>query len=223
MVFFGGLGGAPVPPICTCMYGVEQCSLHAPRPITLPQSVADEITMAAQYYAGSLVGHPFRSTQYGTAFKVKVDKLRAWSPRAILKDDCIFCQRTTNEDVHRRIDGFQAQIDIEVMRNKIGYLVAWVKDDVDVPEPRDTSSKKNRRRFIELRQDVKTEKRPQGWNMKAFPLVNMAMQYKRKLCYTWNHILLEWMTKEELHYDFEKREFYKEQPTKTASVPNPDP
>ena len=127
MVWFPGIQlGAPAPPPCTCIAGdVKKCALHAPKPVAPPQSVADDIALAAQYYAGSLVGHPYRSTQYGTDFAVRVDKLRKWKPRAIVKDNCLFCQQTTNEDVLRRIEGYQAQIDIEVMRSKTSYYIIW--------------------------------------------------------------------------------------------------
>ena len=183
-----------------------------------PQEVCDEITLAAQFYAGSLVGHPYRSSRIGAGpFSDSTVEKAHWREPIVLKDDCVFCESMTDEDVLRRVAGFQSQIDLEVLRQKNQYYIDWALHSEEAPEPGKVSAWANRRRFIELRQDIKTEKRPTGWRERPFPLVNLSMRHKRKLCITWNHILLAWMEENELHYDFEKRVF---RPNETLEAEN---
>ncbi len=183
-----------------------------------PQEVADKLALAAQFYAGSLVGHPFRSAQYGKLNTSRVDKARVWRAKAIVPDDCLFCEPMTDEDIVRRIAGYQHQIDIEVLSRKVSHSTAWITVNKDVPEPGINRSALNRRRFAELFQDVKTETRPSGWKERPFPLVSLSMLHKRKLCATWNHILLEWMEENGLHYDFEDKQFLREPTRPPADV-----
>ena len=184
-----------------------------------PQEIADKLALAAQYYAGSLVGHPYTSAQYGKPNTSHVDKARAWRERAIMPDDCVFCEKMTDEDVVRRIDGYQHQIDIEVLRRKHAPYTAWIDSHGDVPDPGKSGSAANRRKFVELHQDMKTEKRPSGWRERPFPLVSLSMRHKRKLCATWNHILLEWMEENGLHYDFDDKQYLREP---TPKLPDSD-
>lgn len=199
--------GAPIPP----------ANLE-----TVPtQEVCDKITLAVQFYAGSLVGHPYSSGQWGTEpFSDSTVEKKKWRAPVVLKDDCVFCERMTDEDVIRRVAGFQSQIDLEVLRRKNEHYVKWVMYSGEAPELEILSSWANRRRFIELRQDVKTEKRPTGWRERPFPLVNLSMKHKRQLCITWNHILLAWMEENELHYDFEKRVFRPKATPEAENVPD---
>ncbi len=137
--------------------------------------------MVAQTYAGFLVGHPVRAARYTTPLpgSVNIDRTRPWTEPNPVQDDCVFCVRLTDEEAERRVFGFQAAIDKEVLGRKWAYLNEWVAaaDESilpnvilkDVPtsiEYPDGSVKEiyqrnisamasdfaNRRRFIELHQ-----------------------------------------------------------------------
>lgn len=181
--------------------------------VPFPQELADEHTLLAQKYAGALVGHPYRAGQQ------RVDALtierRRWKEPAVVADDCIFCVRLTDEEAERRIRGFQHQMDIESTRSKTTYFLDWLESgSPDVPDPladRYTKpTQENIRRFVELFQDVRTEKRPNGWNTRPFPLVDLPLRLKRKLCIEWNHIYTKWMAGTDTQYDFEERIFFRE-------------
>lgn len=177
-----------------------------------PQELADEHTLIAQRYAGYLVGHPYRNKQQTT--EVTVDRRRRWREPAVVADDCIFCARLTDEEAIRRVAGYQYQIDIESTRSKRQHFTAWVDSGApDVPEPgRHEASKANLRRFCELFADMPTEKRPEGWRTRPLPFITLPLRLKRKLCIEWNHLYRRWMEENDLQYDFEAREFYREVP-----------
>ena len=182
-----------------------------------PQSLADAHTLKAQAYAGYLVGHPYRNAQQGTT--VTVDKKRRWKEPSVVADDCVFCQRLTDEEAERRVAGYQFQINTEVIRSKRAHFQTWVMDSLsDVPEPgRYELSQANVQRFCELFQDRPTEERPEGWYTRPFPLIELPLRLKRKLCIEWNHLYLEWMEENDIQYDFEKKFFstesdYEEEP-----------
>ena len=201
--------------------------IHIVVPVDLnvspPQEVADKIALAAQFYAGSLVGHPFRSAQFGNPNTSRVDVARTWREKAILPDDCLFCKAMTHDDIIRRVAGYQGQIDKEVLRGGKGtYYRRWLDANEDVPEEHVVDSDTNRRRFIYLNQNVKTEKRPGGWRERPFPLVSLSMRHKTKLCCTWNHILLEWMEENGLHYDFNTREYLRPSTETPPELPDSD-
>lgn len=192
------------------------CLIHGRNLVTPPQSLVDDIALAAQTYAGYLVGHPYRVTQFPALRKSTVDKSKPWREPASLPDDCIFCVRMSDEDVIRRIEGFQGQIDKEVLRAKSAHYYQWLQAKEGVPEPDGWSeSDANRRAFVLLRQNVPTANRPKGWREKPFPLVDLPMRLKRKLCITWNHIYVDWMKEHGLEYDFDTRQF-KRQTDSTA-------
>ena len=181
--------------------------------VPLPHELADQHTLLAQKYAGALVGHPYRNDQQ-TVF-IKVDRRRRWKEPAVVADDCIFCTRLTDEEAERRILGFQFQIDIEATRAKHIHLKSWIEgDSSDVPDPKPYKGTKfnqtNIRRFVELFQDMRTEKRPNGWKTRPFPLVDLPLRLKRKLCVEWNHCYTKWMAENALQYDFEERIFFRE-------------
>ncbi len=175
-----------------------------------PRSLIDAHTLLAQKYAGYLVGHPYQNTQQRT--EVTVDWAHSWREPSIVADDCIFCQRLTDEEAERRIAGFQFQINTEVLRSKRAYFKHWCRDSLsDVPEPgKYELSQANVQRFCELFQDRPTEKRPDGWFTRPFPLITLPMRLKRKLCIEWNHLYLAWMKENAIWYDFGEHEFYHE-------------
>ncbi len=185
--------------------------------VTPSQELADAHTLAAQRYAGYLVGHPYRNQRQSTI--VTVDRQRVWREPAIVADDCIFCVRMTDEEAVERVLGFQFAIDKESMGlGKHKYLRAWVMSgSPDVPEPNVLlGSRRNLRKFCELFQDMPTEKRPNGWKLRPLPFCTLPLRLQRKLCVEWNHIYLAWMQENDLQYDFEKHEFWHE-------VPDPEP
>lgn len=180
-----------------------------------PRELADEHTLVAQRYAGYLVGHPYRNPQQ--TIKVEIDRRRPWKEPIIVADDCIFCVRLTDEEAVRRVAGFQHQIDIEATRMKRRYLIEWVHSgSLDVPERGAglgysyEQSRANLRRFCELFQNMPTERRPNGWNTKPLPLVDLPLRLKRKLCIEWNHLYLLWMEANDIQYDFEEGQFWHE-------------
>lgn len=208
--------------------------------VNVPQVVIDEHAMVAQTYAGFLVGHPVRAARYTTPLpgSVDIDFTRAFVEPNPMQDDCIFCQRLTDADAERRVFGFQAAIDKEVLARKWKYLSEWVTfspaEDIptfiehdaviDLEQP-DGSVKQvrqrnisamtmdfaNRRKFVEQNQYVPRPARPNGWATKAAPIVSLPLRIKRKMCVDFNHVYTRWMaTDPSIQYDFEKREFYKE-------------
>lgn len=184
-----------------------------------PRELADAHTLAAQRYAGYLVGHPYRNKQQTTL--VTVDRQHTWKEPAIVADDCIFCARLTDEEAVERVLGFQFAIDKETTRLKFTYLREWVASgSPDVPEPNipngGTMSRRNLRKFCELFADMPTLKRPNGWKLRPLPFCTLPLRLQRKLCVEWNHIYLAWMQENDLQYDFEKHEFWHE-------VPDPEP
>lgn len=184
--------------------------------VSVPQEVVDEHALVAQRYAGYLVGHPIRAERYTTPLRgsVTVDRTRAWVEPNPMQDDCLFCQRLTDDEAVRRVAGFQAAIDKEVLGTKWRHLNAWAME-----RGLDPNSHAVRRQFIEENQNVPRDTvsgygnnrkpRPTGWLTKAAPLVSMPLRIKRKLCIDWNHVYTAWMKAEGLEYDFEKHEFFR--------------
>ncbi len=140
-----------------------------------PQELADAHTLAAQRYAGYLVGHPYRNERQSTI--VTVDRQHVWKEPAIVADDCIFCVRLTDEEATERVLGFQFAIDKEATHLKRMYLMAWVASgSPDVPEPHiPHGSRRNLRRFVELFQDMPTAKRPNGWKLRPLPFYKLPI------------------------------------------------
>jgi hypothetical protein len=178
--------------------------------VTPPRTLADEHTLIAQRYAGALVGHPYRNDQQSTV--ITVDRAHPWREPAVVSDNCLFCVRLTDEEAIRRVEGFQHQIDIEATRVKYQYLTRWLeKGSPDVPNPgHDHRNRANLRRFCELFQDMPTERRPNGWRTKPFPMVALPLRLKRKMCVEWNHLYLRWMEENGLQYDWEQHVFWHE-------------
>ena len=180
------------------------------------QELADAHTLSAQRYAGYFVGHPYRNVQQSTT--VTVDRQRPWREPVVVADDCIFCVRLTDEEAVDRVLGFQFAVDKESVGTKWMHFRMWVTGgSPDVPEPHiPNGSRRNLRKFCELFADMPTEKRPNGWKLRPLPFCTLPLRLQRKLCVEWNHIYLAWMQENDLQYDFEKHEFWRE-------VPDPEP
>ncbi len=181
------------------------------------QELADAHTLAAQRYAGYLVGHSYRNAQQSTT--VTVSPL-PWREPVVVADDCIFCVRMTDEEAVERVLGFQFAVDKESIGTKYMYLNRWVRSDSpDVPEPHiPNGSRRNMRKFCELFADMPTEKRPNGWKLRPLPFCTLPLRLQRKLCIEWNHIYLVWMQENDLQYDFEKHEFWREVPDREPAA-----
>ncbi len=187
--------------------------------VTPPRTLADEHTLIAQRYAGALVGYSYRNDQQSKV--ITVDRSRPWREPVVIADDCLFCVRLTDEEAVRRVEGFQHQIDIEATRLKYQHLQRWLLSGApEVPSPgHDHYTRANVRRFCELFQDMPTEKRPNGWNTKPFPLVALPLRIKRKMCVEWNHLYLRWMEENGLQYDFAQHVFWHD----VVATPEPQP
>src|SRR3990167_633556 len=209
-------------------------------------TIADKITLIAQYYAGYFIGHPYRFDQqkvYRIVDEgqqgIHVSK-KLWKGPTIQRDNCQFCERTTDEEVKRRVAGFQHQIDIEILRNKTRHYNEWLKSNS--PDIQDwhvsainsvdennnatrelilvgtADSAANRRKFIELFQNKPLvtytgQQRPDGWAHKPIPLVDLPLRLKRKMVIEWNHIYRDFLTENpDIGYDFNTKTFYKEVP-----------
>lgn len=189
------------------------------RPFLLPRAIIDQHTLIAQKYAGWFFGFGYQYLQSGTGPQA-VTKTGPWKEPVVVRDECEFCTRMSDEDVIRRVNGFQHQIDIEVLRAYDDRYTSWLVQRVDeVPETVEitvteklvvskgvTSSAKNRRAFIERYVDPLVLREKTG--MTALPLVRLPLRLKRKLCIEWNHLYRDFLKENpNVEYDWEKREF----------------
>ncbi len=96
--------------------------------VKVPQHIVDEHALIAQKYAGCLVGHPVRAARYTVPLpgSVDIDFTRPWVEPNPVQDACLFCRRLTDEEAERRVFGFQAAIDKEVLARKWTHLQAWI-------------------------------------------------------------------------------------------------
>jgi hypothetical protein len=180
-----------------------------------PQELADEHTLIAQHYAGFLVGHPYRND--AQSWIITVDRKHRWKEPAQVADECIFCVRLTDDEAVRRVAGYQHQLDIESTRGKGRHYDSWINSgDERIPEPSNgvwSHSAANLRRFVELFQDVPRPERsqPLGWRTRPFPMIDLPLRLKRKLCIEWNHVYLRWMQETGVQYDFSEHQFYRDE------------
>ena len=198
--------------------------------ISTPQAVDDAIALAAQRYVGWFTGHPTRVVQHPYELVGGMTMGREeWREPIILTDDCVFCVRLTDESAIRRVDGFQAAIDKEVLARKWRFFEEWAAGHgYEIGAyAYDASNRRWWREFIEEQQDLPRtytayhgnyEERPDGWEVKAFPLCKLPLRLKRKLCIEWNHIYTTWMAADGVRYDFETSTFFMEIAPK--EVPN---
>lgn len=200
---------------------------------------ADRLAIIAQRYAGFFVGKQYNFDQQ-TVFVVTTPDLKGihlgkpWKEPIVISDDCDFCKHTTDERAVERVAGYQHQIDIEILRSKSRFYTAWLRENGPdviehewVKEPTAESgqievgkvaSAANRRRFIELHQDVPRQTsigsdRPSGWKQKSLPIVDLPLRLKRKMCIEWNHVYRDYLKDNpSVSYDFEARIFLKDMP-----------
>lgn len=204
-------------------------------------NIADKLAIIAQKYAGFFTGVQYRFDQQSPyLISTTTNTLRGitlgkpWKEPTVISDTCDFCQHTTDERVIERVAGYQHQIDIEIIRGKNLYYLSWLQSNSEDIVEREwvksiveesgqievgkSNSALNRRKFIELHQDNPRETRsgadrPNGWERKALPLVDLPLRLKRKLCIEWNHVYRDFLRDNpDISYDFETREFFKEMP-----------
>jgi hypothetical protein len=170
--------------------------------ILIGQDLADRCALIAQKYAGWFYGRETRAGQHGTRESGRVfvsDK--PWVEPFVMADGCDFCKVTTDERVAERIRGYQAAIDIEVLRGKGWHYQAWVQANGLQTTP------ETKRRFIEENEDLPREDRPAGWRRTALNLTKLPHYLKRRLCVEWNHALRDWLAEHPfLEYDFDAHE-----------------
>lgn len=185
-------------------------------PALLPQTLADEHTLIAQKYAGYFVGHPYRAAQQRVGpGAVQVDAKRDWREPNVVADGCAFCARLTDEEAARRVAGYQHAIDIEVLRPHSLAYAEWLStggEAVDVEEVNlggllrvrgVSASAANRRKFLSTHADALA--------VRPFPMMELPLRLKRKLCIEWNHLYRDWLRDHpDVSYDFESREFYRD-------------
>ncbi len=191
--------------------------------VEVPQAVIDEHTAVAQTYAGYLVGHPIRAARYTTPLKgsVQIDWNTPWAEPNPMQDTCVFCLLLNDFSVEKRVAGFQAAIDKEVLATKRLYFDKWVAATGLPPFGDETQKHAAWRVFIREHQyksipahqgqwgSWKPEK-PGGWSTKAADLTSLPLRLKRKMVIGWNHCYTKWMEKEGLSYDFDAHEFYRD-------------
>lgn len=181
--------------------------------IYVPQRIADAHALAAQQYAGWFYGHPVQTDQYPEAIagSVHVDESKPWREPNEVSDDCLFCERLTDEEAERRVLAFQAAIDKECVNRFYTHYHKWrsVNNLSD--------SAPTRRRYVEEFVDAPPTEvsdyralDERGWLMKPLPMHELPLRLKRKLCIAWNHIYLDWMASYDppLLYDFDSGQFY---------------
>jgi len=183
--------------------------------VHVPQRISDQHTLAAQYMAGALVGHPYRQLQQTTT--ITVDESKPWREPVVARDKCVFCSRMTDEEVQRRILGYQAAIDRESISPVSSMYQDWLVEcspsvvdvnESDTPDGKvckgNPQSKINRRNF--LRENA-------AWiEVHPFPMYDLPMKLQRKLVIQWNHIYTAWMAEnpeKNIQYDFEEHEFFR--------------
>jgi hypothetical protein len=182
-----------------------------------PQSIADDHTLIAQRYSGYFVGHPYRAAQQRVdrgAIQVEYDKV--WKEPAVVSDECDFCRGLSDEDVLRRVEGYQHAMDIEVLRPySVAYAQWLATGNESIPERENvtvdgitkthgvSASQHNRRKFIEMLGDKIA--------VPPVSMIDLPHRLKRKLCIEWNHLYLEWLeSNPDVSYDFDRREFFRE-------------
>ena len=206
----------PQPPVRTRDF---ECLVHGDSVAVKPgQDVADKQAFIAQNYAGYLVGYSYHSAQYGRPNTSKVDRTKPWREPNVLPDNCVFCDDMTDESVIQRVAGYQSQIDKEVIvRNllKASAYTRWV--EAGGLGPGTWTVAQLRRKFCETFQDGKVEG-VNEWTEKAFPLVDLPMRLKRKMCIEWNHTYIDLMKQEDLYYDFSAKEFRRNAAPKPADT-----
>lgn len=153
----------------------------------LPPQFNNEIVDVVQRYVGYFHGKEVVIENTFGAIRATLGK-KAWREPHVVRDDCEFCQKMTDESVRKRIMAFQYAMDLEVTRNN--NLLPGYPDRRDFPvfdpgawfEAVDKWYEKFKQR---------DDRRP----LLAYPLHELPLRIQRKICIEWNHIWKRWIDK----------------------------
>lgn len=159
-----------------------------------PLRVADEYVSKAQEYVGYFYG---RRVISGQMQQIRTDERgqydasvvltdEAWSEPFVIEDDCIFCQRMTDETVEERVAGFQWEIDKE-SSSTVSSVSNTEFRHSDFPATAEGRAEYHAR----IEQLAGTPGVGEFW--RPFPLIRLPHEVKRKLCIEWNHIVRDWL------------------------------
>lgn len=163
-----------------------------------PQIISDRQAEAAQYMVGYFTGHPtlVRKAQtrmedglFGRIDPSVTVRSGPWTPPTEQSDDCVFCQRLTDESVRERVAGFQWAIDKEVARQfGAGEVQAGEERPPKHFELGDDYA--GRRAYHnQLRMWIKNHPAL----LKPIVLIDLPFELQRTLCIQWNHIIRDYI------------------------------
>ena len=193
--------------------------------VEFPQALADEHTLIAQRYAGFFVGHPYRAAQQRVGpDAIRIEHAKVWKEPLVAADGCEFCARLTDDDAVRRVAGYQHAIDIEVLRPHALAYATWLGSNARQEDLRTTGTDKprglstsaaDRRAFIETHSDI--------LQIQPYPMIDLPLRLKRKLCIEWNHVYSDWMRDNPgICYDAATRDFYRDVQEPALGAPPDD-
>lgn len=177
----------------------------------IPQRVADEVTCAAQRMVGYFYGTHITAAQMllpenlGTAMQYDPSAMSTgemWTEPFEPGDECVFCQRTTDESIVERLDSFQYEIDKE---SGADYRLLQTLSRAEKQAIR-----------AELRAAIGT-----GRTFVPFDLTLLPQHLQRTLVIQWNHIFLRWLQRD-LRYRYNSGHYYvvcsQREPVTTPSI-----
>lgn len=163
-----------------------------------PLTVADLMTERAQIMVGYFTGHPVTVDQMG-ALRVteqgEIDRTVEqadvnWTEPFELADDCLFCERMTDQTVVDRVAGFQWALDKEVA-GRFGAGLAEGSGTLNVPKHYDfADTDEGRRAYHDILKPWYAE---HPMLLKVIPLIDLPLHLKRTLCIQWNHIVRDYL------------------------------
>ncbi len=161
------------------------------------QALADAWTLEAQRFVGYWHGYGVRGTQLAAGVWRDPDA-PVWSEPLDEADTCPFCEITNDEQVDRRIRGFQHELDNEVLRLNLWVRKALYEEHI-VLESADGDK---------LREQLATayERWPTEFQPAPYDFTSLPFYLKWRLCVRWNHLLRDWLAAHpDYEYNFEKR------------------
>lgn len=166
-----------------------------------PIYIADEMTILAQNMVGYFTGKPttgaqmkpLRTGPYGEIDESVKMSDEEWTEPFELADDCVFCQKMTDESVADRIAGFQWAMDKEVA-NRFGAGLGLRGEEYgpsDVPKHYDHDDTATQRREYHDKLVPFYEEHPRLF--KVIPLIDLPLHLQRTLCIQWNHVVRDFI------------------------------
>ena len=155
-----------------------------------PISIADQYVTEAQRFVGYFYGKHVTSGQM-TPIATRDDgdhdlsvtlTNEDWVDPIEFPDDCLFCERMTDEDIERRVAAFQWEIDKESSGRIAQHGGPIHNNYEDSPEERVRYHAAIAAHAVE---------HPELW--RPFPLINLPHRLKLALCIRWNHVVRDWL------------------------------